>query len=144
VTAPPRVLEGLTIGVTADRRAAEQGKLLEQRGARVVHGPSLETATIDDHEAARAATEALVAMPPDIVIANTAIGIRTWLALADAWGLTEEIIDVLGAAYVVARGPKAAGALLAVGVEVEWRPSSAVLADLIRHLLTEHGVAGRR
>src|SRR5689334_13865495 len=34
-----RALAGLTIGITADRRAAEQAQLLEQRGAKVVHGP---------------------------------------------------------------------------------------------------------
>ena len=36
-------LAGYTIGVTADRRAEEQAQLLERRGARVLHGPTIRT-----------------------------------------------------------------------------------------------------
>lgn len=136
-------LEGLTIGVTADRRADEQTRLLVQRGAKVVHGPVIRTATIDDDEPVLRATVDLLSSPPDVVIANTALGVRTWLALADSWGLTDELVAALAGAYVAARGPKAAGALLAVGVEIDWRAPSSVLADVVDHLL-ERGVAGRR
>ncbi len=136
-------LEGLTIGITADRRAEEQAQLFVQRGAKVVHGPTIRTAAIDDQEPARCATLDLIARPPDVVVANTAVGIRTWLALADAWGLTDALLASFGGAYVVARGPKAAGALLAVGVDIQWRPSSAVLADVVDHLRTRD-VAGLR
>jgi uroporphyrinogen-III synthase len=115
VSAPARVLEGLTIGITADRRATEQAQMLEQRGARVLFGPSLETALIEAHEDTRAATVSLLASPPDAVVANTALGIRTWLSMADAWGMTEDIVAMLAGAYVAARGPTAAGALLALG-----------------------------
>jgi uroporphyrinogen-III synthase len=136
-------LEGLTIGVTADRRADEQTRLLVQRGAEVLHGPVIRTATVDDDEPVRRATVDLLSSPPDVVIANTALGVRTWLALADSWGLTDDLVAVLGGAYVAARGPKAAGALLAAGVEIDWRAPSSVLADVVDHLL-ERGVAGRR
>jgi uroporphyrinogen-III synthase len=144
VTAPARVLEGLTIGITADRRAIEQAQMLEQRGARVMHGPALETSMIDAHEGTRAATESLLATPPDVVVANTALGIRTWLSMADAWGMTEEIVAMLAGAYVAARGPKAAGALLALGVEIDWRAPAATLGEVVDHLVDERGVAGRR
>lgn len=136
-------LEGLTIGITADRRAEEQAQMLEHRGARVIHGPVLRTAAVDDHEATRLTTLTLVADPPDVVVANTAVGIRAWLSLADGWGLTDDLVEAIGGAYVVARGPKAAGALLAVGVDVDWRAPSSVLAEVIDRLVST-GVQGKR
>jgi uroporphyrinogen-III synthase len=138
-----RALDGLTIGVTADRRAAEQAQLLEQRGAKVLHGPVLQTVPIEDHEPARKVTEELLRRRPDVVVANTAVGIRTWLSLADAWGVSEGVGDLLGDAYVAARGSKAAGALLAVGIEIDWKAPSSVLAEVLDHL-DGRGVAGRR
>jgi uroporphyrinogen-III synthase len=144
VSAPARVLEGLTIGITADRRATEQAQMLEQRGARVLFGPSLETALIEAHEDTRAATVSLLASPPEAVVANTALGIRTWLSMADAWGMTEDIVAMLAGAYVAARGPKAAGALLALGVEIDWRAPAATLSEVVDHLVEDRGVVGRR
>jgi uroporphyrinogen-III synthase len=86
----------------------------------------------------------LLASPPDVVVANTALGIRTWLSLADAWGMTEDIVAMLAGAYVAARGPKAAGALLVLGVEIDWRAPAATLVEVVDHLVGEHGVAGCR
>ena len=37
------LLEGFVVGVTADRRADEQGDLLLRRGAHVLHGPVIHT-----------------------------------------------------------------------------------------------------
>jgi uroporphyrinogen-III synthase len=136
-------LAGLTIGVTADRRAAEQAQMLEQRGAKVIHGPVLQTAPVEDESQARAVTTALLERPPDVVVANTAVGIRTWLSMADAWGVSDRLIGVLAQAYLAARGPKAAGALLAVGIDIDWRAPSSVLAEVVEHLCVR-GVAGQR
>ena len=140
---PAAALEGLTIGITADRRAEEQAHMLEQRGAKVLHGPVLRTAPIEDHDDVRHATLGLLSAPADVVIANTAIGIRTWLSLADGWGIADDLVAMLARSYIAARGPKAAGALLAVGVDIDWRAPSSVLADAVDHVI-ERGVQGRR
>jgi uroporphyrinogen-III synthase len=136
-------LEGLTIGITADRRAEEQAQMFTQRGASVVHGPSIRTMPIVDTEAARAATETLLDAPPSVVIVNTAVGVRTWLSLADGWGIADDLLAAMGSAHVVARGPKAAGVLVAAGVDVSWRSPSSMLAEVVDHLL-DHGVSGAR
>lgn len=136
-------LEGLTIGITADRRAEEQARLLVQRGAKVLHGPVIRTTTVEDQEPARRATDDLLGSRPDVFVANTALGVRTWLALADAWGLTDDLVETLRGAYIAARGPKAAGALLAAGVDIDWRAPSAVLADVVHHVV-DRGVRGKR
>ena len=41
-------LSGYTIGITADRRWQEQAELLERRGARIQHGPSIRTFPLFD------------------------------------------------------------------------------------------------
>lgn len=117
--------------------------MLVQRGAKVVHGPVLRTAPIDDDGPVQAATSALLSRPADVVIANTAVGIRAWLALADGWGVAGELAAMLSRSYVAARGHKAAGALLAAGVDIDWRASSSTLAEVVDHLI-DRGVGGRR
>src|SRR5688500_16952585 len=89
VPLPALALEGLTIGITADRRAEEQARMLVQRGAKVLHGPVLRTAPVEDEDRIREATTEVLDRPADIVIVTTALGVRTWLSLADGWGLTE-------------------------------------------------------
>ena len=136
-------LEGLTIGITADRRAEEQAQMFTQRGATAVRAPSIRTMPIVDPAPARAATDALLDARPDVVIVNTAVGVRTWLSLADGWGTADELLDAMGSAHVVARGPKAAGVLAAAGVDVSWRSPSSVMAEVVEHLLAR-GVTGAR
>lgn len=117
--------------------------MLEHRGARVIHGPVLRAAAVDDHEAIRLATTSLITDPPDVVVANTAVGIRNWLSLADGWGMTDDLTEAIVSSYVVARGPKAAGALLSIGLDIDWLAPSSVLAEVIEHLLAR-GVEGKR
>ena len=136
-------LEGFTVGVTADRRAAEQADLLARRGARVVHGPSVRTLALDDDEALTAATDAVLGAPPDVVVLLTGVGCRGWLSAAESTGADGALREVLRGASVIARGPKAAGAAVAGGVEVEWQATSET-SDEIRTTLVAAGVAGRR
>jgi uroporphyrinogen-III synthase len=133
VTSP--VLDGFVVAVTADRRADEQIELLRRHGARALHGPTMRTVPMVADGSLRAATDDLIAAPPDIVVANTGIGMRAWLSAADSWGLGDQLGDVLRAAEVVARGPKAAGSLVTIGCEVRWRGPSGRLSEVIDHLL---------
>jgi uroporphyrinogen-III synthase len=135
-------LEGFVVGVTADRRAEEQTDLLVRRGARVVHGSVIRTLPLGPDDALRSATARVIEDRPDFVIANTGIGIRGWLTAAAAWGWEDALTSALQAARVLARGPKAAGALHAVGVEVWWRAPGESLAEVVDRLRVEQ-LAGR-
>jgi uroporphyrinogen-III synthase len=135
-------LSGFTIGVTADRRRDELASLLERRGARVVLAPALRIVPIADDTELRAATRACLDTPPDIVMANTGIGMRGWLEAAEGWGLGEPLRTVLAGAYMVARGPKARGAIRAAGLQDQWSPDSESCEEVVAHL-TAHGVAGK-
>ena len=110
-------LAGFTIGVTADRRAGEQADLLSRRGAEVLCAPGVAFSTLLSDDALLDATARVLDDPPEVVIADTAIGIRAWLASAEATGSGAALEGRLRATTVLARGPKAAGALRQIGVE---------------------------
>jgi uroporphyrinogen-III synthase len=136
-------LAGFTIGVTADRRADEQIKLLTGRGAECVHGPVIKTHPLDSEETLRAATEAVLTDPPDLVVLTTGLGVRGWLEAADAIQLGDDLRAMLATSELLARGPKANGALVTAGFDVAWTAPRARYDD-ITDLLAERGVTGIR
>ncbi|HXR42737.1 MAG TPA: uroporphyrinogen-III synthase [Acidothermaceae bacterium] len=136
-------LVGYTVGVTAARRSEELTALLERRGARVVNAPAIRIVPLADDAELMAATSGCVSRPPDIVVVTTGIGFRGWMEAADGWGLGEPLRAGLAAAQVVARGPKARGAIRASGLREGWSPESESMTEVLQHLLAA-GVAGRR
>jgi uroporphyrinogen-III synthase len=139
-TAP---LAGFTVGVTAARRAEELGAMLERRGAAVVHGPALRIVPVADDTRLLAATRDLIARPPDTTVITTGVGYRGWVEAADGWGLEKDLLVALGSGALIARGPKARGAIRASGLVDAWSPASESSAEVLDHLLAG-GVDGRR
>ncbi len=133
-------LQGFTIGVTADRRWAEQADLLRRRGATVLHGPSITTAYLVDDVALRRDTEAVIASPPAWLLATTGIGMRAWFEAAQEWGIEEGLRAALARARVVARGPKSAVAAESLGLAVWKRAPTERMGDLVA-ILAEAGAA---
>jgi uroporphyrinogen-III synthase len=133
-TAPPP-LSGFTVGVTAARRADELGAMLERRGATVQHAPALRIVPLADDTQLLAATRELIERPPDITVATTGIGFRGWVDAAGGWGLGEELLRALGSGELIARGPKARGAIRATGLVDAWSPPSESSAEVLEHLL---------
>lgn len=138
-----RVLDGFTVGITADRRSDEQAALFDRRGASVMLGPAIRTLPLGEDEGLRAATEAIIVDPPDALVANTGLGIRSWFGAAESWDLGEALLAALADAKVYARGPKAAGAVHSLGLEVVARPSSERLRDCIELVLADLPTGGR-
>ena len=106
-------LTGFRVAVTSARRADELSALLQRRGASVTSAAAIAMVPLPDDDELRAHTEALIDVPPDIVIATTGIGFRGWVAAADGWGLTNELITALGKAP--RRVPRAEGDRRAAG-----------------------------
>lgn len=136
-------LAGCVIVNTADRRKRELAAALERRGATVASAPALSTVPHLDDARLVDATRALIAEPPHIVVATTGIGFRGWIEAADAAGIADALIEALRGARLVARGPKARGAIQAAGLEADWVAESETAAELRDYLLSE-GVAGLR
>ena len=139
----PPPLAGYTVAVTAARRREELGALLERRGARVVHAPAIRLVSLEDDTELRAATNTCLERPPDIAIATTGIGFRGWLEAADGWGLGDDLRKRLGDSRLLARGPKARGAIRAAGLCETWSPASESMSEVLDHLLVDD-LAGLR
>jgi uroporphyrinogen-III synthase len=136
-------LAGFTVGVTAARRHEELTVLLERKGARVVYAPAIRLVPLADDAELLAATREILADPVDDAIVTTGIGFRAWLETADGWGLRDDLIKHLGDVRILARGPKARGAVRAAGMAEAWSPESENCEEVLRHLL-EEDLQGRR
>ena len=134
-------LAGFTIGVTAARRAEEFITLLRRRGASIVSGPAIRIVPIADDTELRRVSEQLVDAPPGLVVVTTGIGFRGWIEASHGWGISDALLAAVGAARIVARGPKARGAVRQAGLCEEWSPESVSSDEVLRRLL-EEGVAG--
>lgn len=137
-------LAGFTVAVTAARRKEELGALLDRRGARVVYAPAIRIVPLSDDAELVAATREVMARPVDLVIATTGVGFRGWLEAADAWDLP--LVEHLKPARVLARGPKARGAIRGGGLIDAWSPESESSVEVLSHLLSgaEGPLQGRR
>ncbi len=137
-------LAGYTVAVTAERRREELGALLERRGARVVYAPAIRIVPLADDTELAAATGAVLAAPVDLVVATTGVGFRGWLEAAAARRLP--LVEHLSSARVLARGPKARGAIRGGGLVDAWSPASESSTEVLEHLLSgaEGPLAGRR
>ena len=142
-----RPLDGLRVGVTADRRSDDQIDLLRRRGATVVHGPTMRIVPLADDGELATVTRDLVEHPPAVVVATTGQGFRGWLEVADGWGLGGSLRARLDAATVLARGPKARGAIRGAGLREAWSADATESSpEVLDHLLAGGAgdLAGRR
>ena len=128
-----RPLAGFRVAVTADRRGTEQVDHLEQLGASVVHVPTVRTVLADPDEL-RAETIELLTSPPDLFVASSAVGVRSWLTHATSWGLDDAVRSSLCATRILSVGPDTTGELVAAGLEPALRAEAdaASAAAIIR------------
>lgn len=132
-------LAGYTIGITPARRREEFAAALERRGAKVISAPAIRIVPLEDDSELRTATERCLGTRLDIVIATTGIGFRGWIEAADAWGIGEQLVKSIGHATVLARGPKARGAIRAVGLREAWSPESESSSEVLEYLIAGDG-----
>ena len=137
-------IAGFTVGITAARRSEELQTALERRGARVVSGPAIRIVPLADDTQLLEATKRTLAAPLDIAIATTGIGFRGWMDAAEAWGMADDLATALGTATILARGPKARGAVRASGLRDEWSPESESSSEVLEHLLANYELDGKR
>jgi uroporphyrinogen-III synthase len=136
-------LAGFTIGVTAARRSEELITLLERRGATVVHAPAIRIIPLVDDVELRRVTMLLIERPPDVVVVTTGIGFRGWIEAAHGWDVADELTAALASTRILARGPKARGAIRQAGLCEEWSPESEASPEVLERLLA-NGAAGLR
>ncbi|MHA7239866.1 uroporphyrinogen-III synthase [Arthrobacter sp. TMS1-12-1] len=130
-------LAGFRIGVTSDRRSGDLIDALERRGASVFHAPALKIAPIAEDVDLLSDTTDMVAARPDLFIITTAYGMRRWFEAADAAGLGDDLLEVLGGGRIYVRGPKARGAVRAAGLDDVGISSDETTATLVDELLQQ-------
>jgi len=140
---PALPLAGFSIAVTAARRREELAILLERRGATVLLAPAIRIVPLADDADLLQATKGCLAAPLDAVVATTGIGFRGWMEAAEGWGLGERLVAHLRGARLLARGPKARGAIRAAGLVEAWSPASESSSEVLDHLLSQE-LAGHR
>lgn len=139
----PAVMAGRTVLITADRRSDDLADAFARRGATIRHAAAMSIVRHVDDERLVEDTRALLAHPPDTLVVTTGAGFRGWVEAAEVAGLGEALLAVLAEVRIVARGPKAKGALIAHGLAPDWVAASETAAEIIEHLL-DRGVAGTR
>ncbi|MFA7323559.1 MAG: uroporphyrinogen-III synthase [Candidatus Nanopelagicales bacterium] len=140
---PSGPLAGYRIGVTAERRKDEIAAVLTRRGAALTIGPALRLIPLVDDDILRMRTQECVTQPCDVMIVTTGIGFRGWMDAADAWGMGNALRRSLTGSRILARGPKATGAIRSAGLREEWTAPSESTDEVVRALL-EEGVEGLR
>jgi uroporphyrinogen-III synthase len=130
-------LAGFTIGVTAARRSEELITLLERRGAEVVHAPAIRIIPLVDDVELRRVTMMLIEQPPSVLVVTTGIGFRGWIEAVHGWDVADELITALASTRIVARGPKARGAVRQAGLCEEWSPQSEGSTEVVERLLSD-------
>ncbi|WP_020662408.1 uroporphyrinogen-III synthase [Amycolatopsis benzoatilytica] len=113
-------LDGVRIGVTAERRADDLIGALERHGAQVRHAPTITIVPLADDPDLRRATEDVLAAPVEFTAVTTGAGFRGWLDAAESWGLRDSLLTALGPSRIFARGPKAVGAVRGLGLREEY------------------------
>lgn len=136
-------LAGRRVAITATRKRAELRGMLERRGATVVEAPVLAERAAHDPVELRRATQQVVADGADVVVATTGTGISSWFDAAAGWGLDDDLLRALRRAEVLARGPKAVGALRRRGLPEHWQSPTERLED-VWSLLRSRDLAGSR
>ncbi|TDD15320.1 uroporphyrinogen-III synthase [Kribbella turkmenica] len=143
MSSKPGPLSGCTIAITAHRRAEDLIASFERRGAKVLHAPTLQIVPVADDHALLEATRRVIANPPDDVVVTTAVGFRGWIEAADTAGLAADLLGTLEQSRILARGPKARGAIRAAGLVEHWSARSETTAEVVEWL-RDQGVDGRK
>ncbi len=127
-------LNGFTVGIVASRRRRELTMAFQRRGARVMSAEAIDILPLVSDPELEAMTRECAARPPQVLVATTGIGFRAWMEAADAMGIGELLRAKLALSEIIARGPKAAGAVRAAGLSESWLPPSESMAEVMERL----------
>ena len=97
----------------ARRHLAKRGPLHQPHPVLPPVLPLVTGARHDERGGAEDAALDCLAGQLDYMVATTGIGFRGWMDAAETWGLASQLVETLGTAHILARGPKARGAVRA-------------------------------
>lgn len=131
-------LHGYTVAITAYRRAEDQIRALERKGATTLAAPALKLVPVDQDAAVLAETERMIAADPDMIVVTTGYGFKRWWDVLDAAGYTHEAHAMLARADIWVRGPKGRAAVRGLGLADVGISPDETLAPLVGEILEAH------
>jgi uroporphyrinogen-III synthase len=113
-------MKGKTIAILESRVGEHLAELVRRRGGVPLHAPALaEVPDIDPNAIAKLIGD-LRREPVRLAIFQTGVGTRALFATAESLGLVDELLAVLAAAQIAARGPKPTGELRSRNVRIDF------------------------
>lgn len=141
-TPPAGPLAGKTIAITASRRSDEQVAAFERQGARTLVAPTVRIVPVADDTQLHAASDFILANPPEVLLVTTGYGLNGWFDSARERGLEEELREALKTTTILVRGAKGRGAVRSLGFEDSGMAAEERTSSLVT-LALEGGVAGK-
>jgi uroporphyrinogen-III synthase len=113
----PAGLSGLKVVSFESRRSRELAELIARYGGEAILAPSMRELPLGENAAALGFMRDLKAGKIDTVIFLTGVGARTLIEAVSSVYSRDELTKALGAATLVARGPKPVAALKEIGLQ---------------------------
>lgn len=136
---------GLTVAAFENRMSAEMTGLIERYGGRPMVTPAMREVPLEDNREALQFGERLLADQVDVLILMTGVGLEILLGVLKTRHPLESITDALKQVTLVARGPKPAAVLKALGLTPTFTvPEPNTWRDLLQTLDANCPVLGLR
>jgi uroporphyrinogen-III synthase len=139
----PQPLAGRTIALPEARELDRLAQLLEEEGARTLRCPLIAILDAPDERPVLEWLRALAAGSFDDLIFLTGEGLRRLVALAERHGLRAPVVEALGRARTITRGPKPARALHELGLGPTL-PAGVPTSAGVMQALSSLDLSGRR
>src|SRR5450432_1933416 len=139
----PRPLAGRTIALPETRELDRLAHLLEEEGATTLRCPLVAILDAPDETPVLAWLRTLVAGGFDDLVFLTGEGLRRLVALAERHGLRAPVVEALGRARTITRGPKPARALHELGLGPTL-PAGVPTSAGVMQALSSLDLSGRR
>ena len=120
-----------TVAILEARTGAHLAELISRQGAVPLLAPALEEVPDVDPAAVAALLRDWGARPFRMMIFQTGVGTRALFQVTDSLGSTPSLLELLGKATVVVRGPKPLGELNARGVRIDIRAASPFTSETV-------------
>lgn len=133
-----------TVAILEARTGAHLAELISRQGAVPLLAPALEEVPEVDPAAVAALLEDWGARPFRMMIFQTGVGTRALFQVTDSLGSTALLLELLGKATVVVRGPKPLGELNARAVRIDIRAASPFTTETILAAIAGISVDGAR
>jgi uroporphyrinogen-III synthase len=124
-------MKSKVVAILETRNGAHLGELVARRGGIPMLAPALEEVPDVDPQAVKSLLAQWRTRPFSLVIFQTGVGTRALFQATDAAGLTQELLQHLGSATVVVRGPKPVGELNARGVRIDIRAATPFTTETV-------------